>query len=613
MDKNSLNKRRFFLKNEDERLRQEEELLKSEQDKHFENKTDDSTDGEKTHEELNGEQENEKDEDSEKEGKENSEEKEDEDSEDEENKENDSKEESSKEDYEDNSDPSKFNDTQLRKNLSKRKDDNDDEKESSSKGIKDKVMDESLDKIKGKSKAVDTAIKAKQLAMQATAAMKNLTAAGGFLAKLLVNPAFWIGAAAIGLCAVIMISISSTTSIIGGNDYNQSCDFNGVGSVNVAEDADEFTRQSAIASWLMSTPFEVLGNKPMSREQAMGVMGNLIQESYGANPKAIQGDHSLTMWQTCDNDCVGAFVGGGKAVGILQWDGNSGDPRRANLVKLARAEGKQWYDLNVQLKHIKNELDGIGDHTYENYQIKRSGFLDPGRSIDEYTEIWAKYIERCGKCVNEKRISAAHEFNSKFQGGGGGGVGSLSTQCVTSGNIDSSSLVQLALQISYSREEKAAGLGYGVCSTGAGCGQTFSKPEYITAKQMAEEQTGADGFPGMLASCDRLAATLYRVTGIDVNFPYGSSGTQLAYARANWKQVSCQERQPGDAIIRPGHIMVYIGMVDGRDTISSASIAMADRVGPNGKGRSAHLSDMSCRGDKWYADGGTAEGFRKVD
>lgn len=608
VDKNSLNKRRFFLKNEDEKLRQEEELLANEPNKHSNNETNNSTDEEKVHEELDEEQKNKNDEDSEKEGKEDSEEEKDENSE-----EKDDKEKDSEESSEENNESSKLNDAESRKNLSKRNDDGNADKESSSKGIKDKVIDNSLDKAREKSKTVDTAIKAKQLATRAAAAMKNLTAAGGFLAKLIVNPVFWIGVAAIGLCAVIMISISSTTSIIGGNDYNQSCDFNGVGSVNVAEDADDFTRQSAIASWLMSTPFEVLGNKPMSREQTMGVMGNLMKESYGANPKAIQGDHSLTMWQTCGNDCVGAFVGGGKAVGILQWDGNAGDPRRDNLVKLARAEGKEWYDLNVQLKHLKNELDGIGDHTYENYQIKRSGFLDPGKSIDEYTVIWAEYIERCGKCMNEQRIASAHEFNANFQGGGGGGVGSLSTQCVTSGNIDSSSLVQLALQISYSREEKAAGLGYGVCASGAGCGQTFSKPEYITAKQMAEDQTGADGFPGMLASCDRLAATLYRVTGIDVNFPYGASGTQLAYARANWKQVSCQERQPGDAIIRPGHIMVYIGMVDGRDTISSASIAMADRVGPNGKGRSAHLSDMSCKGDKWYADGGTAEGFRKVD
>lgn len=479
--------------------------------------------------------------------------------------------------------------------------------ESQSNGAGNELKDSLKDKIPGAEKLN----KAQQVYNNVLNRAKMALNALGIIGKVLVNPVFWI---IVGVVLLVSI-LFSAFSIIGGNDYNQSCDYNGVGSVNVAEDADDFTRQSAIASWLMSTPFEVLGGKPMSREQAMGVMGNLMKESYGANPKAIQGDHSLTKWQTCDNDCVASFVGGGKAVGILQWDGNAGDTRRMNLVQLARAEGKQWYDLSVQLKHIKNELDGIGSHTYENYQIKRSGFLDPGKSIDEYTEIWAKYIERCGTCRMDDRIESANSFNQAFQGGGSIAGGSISTQCVGAGNIDSSSLVQLALQISYSREEKASGLGYGVCAKLNNCGDKFSKPEYITAKEMAEQQTGVDPFSGLTASCDRMAATLYRLTGIDVNFPWGGASAQLAYVRSNpgWRLVSCQERQPGDAIIRPGHIMVYIGEVDGKDSIASASIALASRVGPNGKGRAAHIGEVSCKGSLFYADGGTAEGFRKVD
>lgn len=603
MDENKfLRRKKGILSEEEKILKKKEEELNEQLNAEESNRKENAKSGSTSEEENEGLKE---------ENKKNSEEESKENGEGEKEEENEEKENS----QEDSQIESQIKDSKQRKKLANTNSENalseEDKSEKSQDERKDDKKNNIKEELKKKIPGSEKLNKAQQVYENVIKKAAMASKALGIIAKVLINPVFWVIVAVVLLVSILF----SAFSIIGGNDYNQSCDYNGVGSVNVAEDADAFTRQSAIASWLMSTPFEVLGGKPMSREQAMGVMGNLIEESYGANPKAIQGDHSLTRWQSCDNDCVAAFSGGGIAVGILQWDGNAGDPRRMNLVKLAREEGKQWYDLNVQLKHIKNELDGIGSHTYENTQIKRSGFLDPGRSVEEYTQIWAEYIERCGTCRMNDRFDAANSFNQAFQGGGSISGGSISTQCVGAGNIDSSSLVQLALQISYSREEKAAGLGYGVCAKLNNCGDKFSKPEYITAKEMAEQQTGADPFAGLTASCDRLAATLYRLTGIDVNFPWGGASAQLAYVRSNpgWRLVSCQERQPGDAIIRPGHIMVYLGEVDGKDSIASASIALASRVGPNGKGRAAHIGDISCKGSLFYADGGTAEGFRKVD
>lgn len=478
--------------------------------------------------------------------------------------------------------------------------------------VKDAIKNKALEKVGEQFGDEDGKIAKIQGAItKAAATFKSAVSGATFVGKMLVSPAFWI----VVVLLIIVGAFSSSVAVIGGNDYNKACDASGVGEVSIGDDADDFTRQSAIASWLMSTPFEVNGGKPFTKEQASGILGNFIEESYGANPKTIQGDYTMKRWESCDNDCVAAFQGGGQAVGILQWDGAAGDPRRATLVKLAKSEGKQWYDLDVQLKHIKNELDALGPYNYENTQIKRSGFLDPGRSVDEYATLWAEYIERCGKCRMEDRTKSANDFYNKFQGGGGS-VGSLTTQCVggTGGAIDSSNLVQLALQISYTREEKAAGKGFGVCATLPNCGDTFSKPEFIEAKKMAEEKTGVDGgAEGLTASCDRLAATLFRLTGVDEDFPWGGSAAQIAYMNSSpkWKRVSCQERQPGDAIARTGHIMVYLGNIDGRETISSASIALASRVG-SGQGRAAHLSDLSCKGDSWYADAANSYGWRRV-
>lgn len=474
------------------------------------------------------------------------------------------------------------------------------------KGLAGKAVDTATKHIVENNETLQTAAKIKETTTAAVGAAKSAVATVGLAAKLLINPFFWVAVAGI----IFMFSMVSADAIFGGNDYNKVCDSNGVGQVNIDDDADDFTRQSGIASWLMSTPFEAMGGQPFTREQAMGIMGNLLEESYGANPKAMQGDAYTKRWQTCDNDCVSKFQGGGQAIGILQWDGAAGDPRRDNLVKLAREEGTQWYDLNTQLKHLKMEIDGEGNHTYENYMLKQGGFLTPGKSIEEYTRIWAKFIERCGDCRMEARYKSAKEFDSKYQGGGSiGGSASLSTQCIGSagsGIVDASSLRALAESISYTRLERASKIGHGQCPQGLeNCGMLFSKEEYKQAKSMAEEIGGADPFTNLLASCDRLVATMVRVSGMDDKFPWGDAITQVMYMinSPDWKEVSCQDRQPGDVFGQEGHIMIYVGDTnDGPDTMVSASY----------KNRSAHMSTVECLDNLFVGDGVKVKGWRKM-
>lgn len=476
----------------------------------------------------------------------------------------------------------------------------------SSKSVGGKIVDSATKHVVENNETLQKAAKVKEAATAAAGLAKSAVASLGIFMKLLINPFFWVGVAVV----IFMIAMVSANSIIGGNDYNKVCDSNGVGQISVDDDVDDFTRQSGIASWLMSTPFEAMGGKPFTREQAMGIMGNLIEESYGANPKTIQDDHTMTRWQVCDNDCVSKFKGGGQAIGILQWDGAAGDPRRDNLVALAKSEGTQWYDLNVQLKHLKMEIDAEGSHTYENYMLKRSGFLNPGKSVEEYTRLWAKNIERCGQCRMEARYKSAKEFDSKYQGGGSiGGSAGLSSQCIGSagsGTVDASSLRALAESIAYTRAERAAGVGKGTCPGGlVNCGMPFSKPEYKQAKDMAVEVGGVDPYSNLLASCDRLVATMVKVTGMDESFPWGDAITQVNHMikSPDWKEVSCQDRQPGDVFGQKDHIMIYVGDTnDGPDTMVSASYM----------NRSAHMATVACSGDLWSGDGVKVRGWRKV-
>lgn len=521
-----------------------------------------------------------------------------------------------------------------RKNINpdrKSKGENEDQEREGKDGLKEKATKALADKI-GKNETIN---KINNLSQKAISVGKSILNSGGVFVKTIINPIFWI---AIGII-VLIIAISSAVSVIGGNDYNQSCDYNGVGSVNVADDADAFTRQSAIASWLMSTPFKALGDKPMSKEQAVGIIGNLIQESFGANPKAMQGSGTTDAWKTCGNDCVIAISGGGKAFGILQWDSG----RRTNLAKFAKEKGTEWHDLSTQLEFLKVELDGA-----EKGSLAR-GFSTPGKSIAEYTMDWSNHVERCGTCHNESRVAYSEDFGKKFTGGvvsstpstpeneeteseegneeegeesseeevsAPVAVGSLSTQCVTSGgSIDTSSVTQLAISLAWTREDRRSGdVGYGVCADGsANCGESFSKPAYIEAKKLAQEKTSADPDPGLLASCDRFVATVIRLSGIDEKFPWGATRQQLDYVESSpdWSRISCQERKPGDVLVRDGHIMLYIGEVDGVDSLASASIAFSGRVGPGGKGRSAHIGGVSCVGELFNADDAPTQGYRK--
>lgn len=453
----------------------------------------------------------------------------------------------------------------------------------------------------GGKKEVDEDSKTEKIKHTAEVAQRNLQRAGRalmHLVKLVLNPIFWIIIAVL----IIIAFIASTQSIVGKTDYNIECDSQGVGGVSLDSDADDFTRQSAIASWLTSTPFDITGGKPLNREQAMGIMGNLMEESYGANNFAIQNDHSKEKWKTCDNNCVLAWGNAdGKGIGIVQWDTG----RRIKLVKFAISEGTQWHDLNTQLKYLKSEMDS----GYDSDQLVKGGFHDMTKSIDEYTKIWNVWFERSGAsgtpAGDNPRIKKANDFAALYTGGSGGSSGGgLSSNCLGGGmgSVDTSNLIQLAIASAWPNRNDSLGS----CPQGyTNCGLSFAKPEYIAAKEAAEAATGQDPLRGLFASCDRYVATMLRATGTDPNFPWGDTGLQGNYLRNNkngWQKISCQDRQPGDVLWRPGHIMLYLGNVNGKDSLGSASH----------KERTAAINPVSCSGSRFNADGKGADGWRKV-
>lgn len=446
-----------------------------------------------------------------------------------------------------------------------------------------------IDSVKG---VAETSEAVADAAQKVSTISSKISAVGGKIGALLGNPVTWI----VLLTIIALVYIYSATKVIGKSDYNIQCMPNGSSTVNVSIEADDRTRQNAIASWLTTTPFDGLGGQSMSKEQASGVIGNFIQESAGARPHYVQ---TLSMgnpdyYKSVSNEDILTWGSvGGKAIGIAQWDSG----RRIGLVNYAIANRGNWYDLSIQLNFLKTELDGS-----EGDRLARGGFAEKTHTVEEYAVLWNRLFERSAGDDNSphviKRKEHARLFFSEYEGGG-----AFISNC-SGGSIDTSNLVQLAIQVSYPFGDPAARYN---CTPGDGnCGQTFSKPEYIQAKLIAQERGGADPMPGLLASCDRFVATILKATGTDEGFPWGAVTHQRIYMEGspNWERVSCQARQPGDVIVEPNkHIMLYVGIVDGKDSIASASSME----------RTASIMSVACNGDGYIADSyQNAEGWRKV-
>jgi len=508
-------------------------------------------------------------------------------------------EESDKDDKEDESDEESDDDLEAEEKNDRNRDlhsrnkennDEDSESEEVNEEGKDNLREQLTQKVASmKETSVDKARQYKDKAIKGMQALGNFIIA---LVKILINPITWIIVAVV----LIIMVISGLTLTLGKNDFNELCGIDGVGSVLVGDDVDDFTRQSAIVSWLTSTPFEQFGNKPMTREQAIGVMGNLIRESYGANPYAIQGDHSITSWQTCDNNCVLDWgTAGGKAIGIIQWDSG----RRVSMVNFAIEQGTQWYDLNTQLRFLKKELDSD-----EGRYLVNNGFLNPFNSIADTTTIWNRSFERSAddEAGNQKRIDYAESFAQKYVGGGG-----LATHCIGGMGIDTTNLVQLAIESAWPTKKQALVSDCSISNL-TNCGKSNARPAYLQARIIAEQNSlrGPDNIRELYASCDRFVATMVIASGTDLNFPWGATTEQGEYLKDpenGWKEVSCQDRQPGDVLWRDGHIMLYVGIVDGQDSIASASAT--ERTGA--------ISKIYCSGRMFHADGSLATGYRKVN
>jgi len=121
-------------------------------------------------------------------------------------------------------------------------------------------------------------------------------------------------------------------------------------------------------------------SKGYTKEQAAGIVGNLIGES-NLNPE-IRGD-------------------GGMSHGIAQWNRE----RLDNLRRFASSKGKSWQDFGVQLEFIDWELQNVEKSAYAN--------LKNAKTIDEATAAFIGYERPRGWSANNPK--AGHNYNGRLK------------------------------------------------------------------------------------------------------------------------------------------------------------------------------------------------------
>lgn len=110
---------------------------------------------------------------------------------------------------------------------------------------------------------------------------------------------------------------------------------------------------------MMCTPVKANSNKPLNAKQSAGILANLYHETSTFNTRLIQqGSWSPPKGRLATNDEMLSLAksqtgSSQNAVGIMQWR----QDRLEKMVKLAKREGKEWHNPEVQIKYLLWEFD----------------------------------------------------------------------------------------------------------------------------------------------------------------------------------------------------------------------------------------------------------------
>jgi hypothetical protein len=286
-----------------------------------------------------------------------------------------------------------------------------------------------------------------------------------------------------------------------------------------------------------------------SKEQAAGVVGNMIHES-SVEPARLNGTAPGVKTHPS------AAVALDKAWGIVQWY------PAAKIIQNSRDNGVDdatIESLAYQLDFLRKQLEGKGPVPTKDAGDK----LRAAKTVDDAAFQFARYFEIFSTNPNDpefaERQKTANEVFKRYSGEapapGSGGAGG----CVTGGNGD---IVKTALGLAWDTP------GHGFTP----------KDGYADAVAKYNGATTDDP----LTDCGVFVATVMVMSGVDKDYARRNTDAQMDYLRNSGKYeiydnlTNEGQLQKGDIFIIDGHTYIYTGNYKGGDgkTYNAASASL---------------------------------------
>jgi murein DD-endopeptidase MepM/ murein hydrolase activator NlpD len=285
--------------------------------------------------------------------------------------------------------------------------------------------------------------------------------------------------------------------------------------------------------------FNYFASNGYSKEQAAGIVGNMIHES-GVEPARLQSTPPGTITHASD------AKDNSNGWGIVQWT-PAGKMIKPSLE--AGNDDAKIESLEFQLDFLKKQLDGgtpIGEKNAGD-QVKAA------QTVDEAAVAFGRYYERFAGSDDlsnpryTQRKTAAREVLSTF----GGGAGGTATGGCGAGNGD---IVKTAMGLAWK-------------DRGHGQEKADATKEYQDA--MPKYNGATDIYP--YSDCGVFVATVMVMSGVDKDYVRRGTGSQRDYVKSSSKYEtfdnlnSVDQLQPGDIFVNGGHTFIYTGPYKGSD------------------------------------------------
>lgn len=289
--------------------------------------------------------------------------------------------------------------------------------------------------------------------------------------------------------------------------------------------------------------FNFFASNGYSKEQAAGIVGNMIHES-SVEPARLQ--NTAPGVETSASAARGSSLGWG----IVQWT-PAGKMINPSMDATNNDEAKVA-SLEWQLEFLLKQLNGEGPLPEEH----AGDMLHAASGVEDAAVAFGRYFERfagsddLGNSRYTERKATAREVFSTFGDGaapGGGGCGA--------GNMD---IVATAKNLAWD-------------TPGHGKNQADAKPEYQAAMPEYNGSTGTDEY----SDCGVFVATVMRMSGADPDYPIRGTGIQEPYLRNSGKydvfdNITTDQLKPGDILIGPGHTYLFVGEFNGYNAAAAS-------------------------------------------